>query len=166
MWTFKKIFLIEVWYLTSRLLFIHPGLEMSAKVYENQNSRTKEKVKYTIWTSPMDNCLSKILADYAKEGYRGENIIKSATYAAAVEALNEKFGLELNKEHVKNRLKTLKKQYAVLREILAQKGFKWDKTRKTVVANDATWKEYIKVELNAIDYLFIFCFTHFTIFLL
>ncbi|CDP09648.1 unnamed protein product [Coffea canephora] len=121
---------------------------MPQKVYETRSSNTKAKVKYTTWTTAMDNCLSKILAEHAKEGSKGENI-KPATYDAAVRAVNENFGLELNKHHVKNRLKTLKKQYAVLSEIVGRKGFKWDKAQKMVIANDATWKEYIKVNPDA-----------------
>ncbi|KAL3510226.1 hypothetical protein ACH5RR_029627 [Cinchona calisaya] len=128
--------------------FMLPRLEMPRKVYETRSSNIKAKVKYTTWTTAMDNCLSRILAEHAKEGYKGE-IIKSATYDAVVRAINDMFGLELNKRHIKNRLKTLKKQYAVLSEIVAQKGFKWDRARKMVFANDATWKEYIKVNPDA-----------------
>ncbi|KAK3032126.1 hypothetical protein RJ639_035936 [Escallonia herrerae] len=80
-----------------------------------------------------------VLVEHAKRGYKSYTIINPATYAAAVAELNKRFRLDLTKGHVKNRLKTWKKQYAGLKEILAQKGFKWDKAQKMVVATDAAW---------------------------
>ncbi|CAK9155012.1 unnamed protein product [Ilex paraguariensis] len=122
---------------------------MHRKVYHTRSSNAKEKMKYIIWTKEMDRCLSEVLADHAKQGYKSDKIIKTATYVAAVTALNEKFGLDLAKGHVKNRLKTWRKQFAALKEILAQKGFKWDKAQKMVIANDTVWNDYLKVHPDA-----------------
>ncbi|KAL7198463.1 hypothetical protein ACSBR2_020869 [Camellia fascicularis] len=69
----------------------------------------------------MDRCLSKVLVEHARKGNKSDSIIKPATYAAAVAVLNENFGLDLTKDHIKNRLKTWRKQYGLLKEILAQK---------------------------------------------
>uniref|UniRef100_A0A5B7BRF2 Myb/SANT-like domain-containing protein n=1 Tax=Davidia involucrata TaxID=16924 RepID=A0A5B7BRF2_DAVIN len=122
---------------------------MYRKVYQTRSSNAKEKVKYVIWTNEMDRYFSKILVEHVRKGSKLDNIIKPATYAAALVALNEKFGLDLTKDHLKNRLKTLRKQFGVLKEILAQKGFKWDKARKMVVADDAVWNDYIKAHPDA-----------------
>ncbi|KAI3461172.1 hypothetical protein Pfo_017835 [Paulownia fortunei] len=122
---------------------------MSRKVYETRSSNAKERAKYMIWTNEMDHFLANILAEHATENYKSDTIIKPSTYTAVVAALNVKFGLLLNKDHIKNRLKTLRKQHAVLKEIVAQKGFRWDKDQKMIVANDAAWKEYIKVNPDA-----------------
>lgn len=110
-----------------------------------RNSIAEEKVKYVIWTNEMDRCLSTVLVEHAKKWGKSDNIIKPATYAEAVAVLSEKFGLDLTKGHIKNRLKTWRKQYGLLKEILAQKGFKWDRVRKMVVADDAVWSDYVKV---------------------
>lgn len=118
---------------------------MYRRLYQTRDSNAEEKVKYVIWTNEMDRCLSKVLVEHAKKGNKSDNIIKTATYAEAVAVLNEKFGLELTKDHIKNRLKTWRKQYGLLKEILAQKGFKWDGARKMVVADDAVWGDYVKV---------------------
>lgn len=98
-----------------------------------------------MWTSEMDRCLTKILVEQAKNGNKVDTTFKPAAYTAALEALNETFGLDLTKEHIRNRLKTWKKQYGVLKELLAQNGFKWDEARKMVVADNSVWNDYIKV---------------------
>lgn len=114
-----------------------------------RNSIAEEKVKYVIWTNEMDRCLSTVLVEQAKKWGKSDNIIKPATYAEAVAVLSEKFGLDLTKAHIKNRLKTWRKQYGLLKEILAQKGFKWDRVRKMVVADDAVWSDYVKINPDA-----------------
>jgi len=99
------------------------------------------------WTSDMDSCLSAILVQQIKQGNRSEFDYKfrPAAFEASVLAINENFQLYLTKEHVKNRLKTWKKQYDILKELKNQSGFEWDEKRKMVIANDSVWSEYIKV---------------------
>lgn len=95
----------------------------------------------------MDSCLSAILVQQIKQGNRSEFDYKfrPAAFEASVLAINENFQLYLTKEHVKNRLKTWKKQYDILKELKNQSGFEWDEKRKMVIANDSVWSEYIKV---------------------
>ncbi|KAM7513857.1 hypothetical protein LguiA_003440 [Lonicera macranthoides] len=122
---------------------------MYCKVYQTRSSNAREKVKYMIWTNEMDRWLSKILVKHVRKGYKSDNIIKPAAYAAAVAELNGRFELDLTKDHIKNRLKTWKKQYVALKEILAQNGFKWSEAQKMVVATDVAWNDYIKVHPDA-----------------
>ncbi|XP_043721464.1 uncharacterized protein At2g29880-like [Telopea speciosissima] len=109
-----------------------------------RNGNTKEKAKNLMWTNEMDRCLTKALVLQVKKGNKIDKSLTSSAYAAAVAVLNEKFALDLNKEHIRNRLKTWKKQYGVLKELLAQSEFQWDERQKMVVANDSVWNEYIK----------------------
>lgn len=121
---------------------------MQPKVYETRSSNAKEKGgKYMVWTSEMDNCLTEVLAEQVKKGNKADNILKPAAFAAAVKALNEKFGMYMSKGHIKNRLKTWRKQFGVLKELLAHRGFVWNKTQKMVVANNSVWNDYIRVIL-------------------
>ncbi|KAF8403690.1 hypothetical protein HHK36_011794 [Tetracentron sinense] len=113
------------------------------------SDNAKEKGKYMIWTNEMDRCLTKILVEQAKKGNKIDKTLKSAAYTAAVRALNDKFSLDLTKEHIRSRLKTWKKQYGVLKELLAQRGFEWDEERKMVIANDSVWNDYIKEHPDA-----------------
>ncbi|XP_042484102.1 L10-interacting MYB domain-containing protein-like isoform X1 [Macadamia integrifolia] len=110
---------------------------------------TREKAKNMMWTNEMDRCLTKALVQQVKKGNKIDKSLTSTAYTAAVELLNKKFSLDLNKEHIRNRLKTWKKQYGVLKELLAQNGFQWDERQKMVVANDSVWNEYIKSNPDA-----------------
>lgn len=120
---------------------------MHPKVYQTRSSTGNERVKYIVWTSEMDDCLTEVLAEQVKKGNKLDNMLKPAALEAAVEALNENFGMYLSKGHIKNRLKTWRKQFAVLKELLAHRGFAWNKTQKMVVADDSVWNDYIKVIL-------------------
>ncbi|KAJ1400462.1 Myb/SANT-like domain [Sesbania bispinosa] len=97
----------------------------------------------------MDNFLTEVLAEQVKKGNKVDNILKPAAFAAAIKALNEKFGMYLTKGHIKNRLKTWRKQFGVLKELLAHRGFVWNKTRNMVVADDSAWNDYIRVHPDA-----------------
>ncbi|XP_040994352.1 L10-interacting MYB domain-containing protein-like [Juglans microcarpa x Juglans regia] len=101
------------------------------------------------WTSEMDRCLSDILVEQVKKGNRIDGTFKAAAYRAALTALNENFGLDLTKGHIQNRLKTWKKQFGILKELLPHKGFRWDETQKMVIADNSVWNDYIKTHPDA-----------------
>ncbi|WJX38013.1 hypothetical protein P8452_25715 [Trifolium repens] len=117
---------------------------MHPKVYKTRSSTAIDRGKYMVWTSEMDNCLTDVLVEQVEKGNKVDNILKPAAFAAALKALNEKFGMHVTKGHIKNRLKTWRKQFGVLKELLAHRGFVWNKTQKMVVANDSVWNDYIR----------------------
>lgn len=118
---------------------------MHHKAYQTRSSNAKEKVRYVVWTTEMDSCLTKILAEQVKKGNKVDNILKPAAFAAALKELNENFHLDLTKDHIKNRLKTWRKQFGILKELLAHKGFQWDEAQKMVIADNSVWNDYIRV---------------------
>lgn len=93
----------------------------------------------------MDHWLGKILVDQVRKGLKIDNVFQTEAYDKAVSAMNAKFGHHLTKFNIKNRLKTWKKQYEIAKEILCHAGFKWDETKKMIIANDSTWIDYIRV---------------------
>ncbi|KAE9598383.1 putative pyridoxal phosphate-dependent transferase, subdomain 2, Myb/SANT-like protein [Lupinus albus] len=120
---------------------------MHPKAYQTRSSNVKEK--YMVWTSEMDYCLIDVLAEQVKMGNKVDDILKPAAFAAALKVLNAKFGLYLTKEHIKNRLKTYRKQFRVLKEILAHRGFVWNETQQMVIADNSVWNDYIKAHPDA-----------------
>lgn len=113
--------------------------------YQIRSSDTKEKVKHVVWTNEMDNCLFKILAEQVRKGNKVDNVLKPVAFAASVKELNEKLHLDLTKDHVKNRLKTWRKQFGILRKLLAHGGFEWDNAQRMIVAENSVWNDYIRV---------------------
>ena len=114
--------------------------------------KAKDLGKNVRWTFEMDRCLGKVLVEQVILGNKNrlDNKFKPAAYEAAVLAIKEQFHLDLTKDHVRNRLKTWKKQYDILQELLDQRDFEWDERRKMVIANDSAWNEYVKVP-NMLD---------------
>lgn len=49
---------------------------------------------------------------------------------------------------VKNRYKTLRRQYNLIKSLLQSDGFVWDETCQIVFADDCVWKDYLKVRIN------------------
>ncbi|XP_014510263.1 uncharacterized protein LOC106769245 isoform X1 [Vigna radiata var. radiata] len=126
------------------------GLQgMHSMVYQTRCSSDKEKPKYMVWTNEMDKCLTEVLAEQVKKGNKMDNMLKPAAFSGALKTLNEKYGMYVTKGQIKNRLKTLRKQFGVLKELLAQRGFMWDDTKKMVVADNSVWNDYIKMHPDA-----------------
>ncbi|KAJ7960504.1 L10-interacting MYB domain-containing protein [Quillaja saponaria] len=113
--------------------------------------KLKDQGKHFRWTNEMDSCLSRSLAEQVKLGNKNRlvNKLKPVAYEAAVTSINEIFQLDITKYHVRNHLKTWKKQYDILRELLDETGFQWDKKERMVVANNIVWNEYIKINPDA-----------------
>ncbi|RVW35299.1 hypothetical protein CK203_098677 [Vitis vinifera] len=109
--------------------------------------RSDEKqAKNLRWTEEMDCCLGKVLVEQVKMGYKIDNILQREAYNTAATVLNENFGPDLTKDHIRNRLRTWKKHYGVLKELLSHPGFRWDEKWKMIIVNDSVWNDYIKVQ--------------------
>jgi hypothetical protein len=113
---------------------------------------TTEKVKSVTWTDEMDLCLTELLVKQVMLGNKLEKNFKTSAYIATVAVLNDRFNLNLTIENIKSRLRTWRKQYVLMKEMLSRGGFEWDEARKMVVATDSTWNEYIKVFITFICY--------------
>lgn len=122
---------------------------VDTEVYQNRSDNGKDKGKYVIWSDEMDCCLTKKRIEQMKMGNKLEKNFKPLAFKAVVKALNENFGLDLTKENIRSRLKTWKKLYRLVNELLCHRGFEWDDERKMVVANDSVWNEYIKMRPDA-----------------
>lgn len=118
---------------------------VAEETYHNQSDNANDRGKYVSWTDEMDRCLTQLLVEQVILGNKLDKNFKPVAYTAALTVLNDKFGLDLTKENIRNRLKTWKKQYGLVTELLSHSGFEWDERYKMVVANDSDWNEYIKV---------------------
>jgi hypothetical protein len=118
---------------------------VAEETYYDQSDNANDRGKYISWTDEMDRCLTQLLVEQVMLGNKLEKNFKPVAYTAALTVLNDKFGLDLTKENIRNRLKTWKKQYRLVMELLSHCGFEWDERCKMVVANASDWNEYIKV---------------------
>ncbi|XP_059668994.1 uncharacterized protein At2g29880-like [Cornus florida] len=122
------------------------GME-TAIVSVTQND--DKQAKNLRWTEEMDRCLGKVLVKEVQKGHKVDNVIQTEAYNTAVAALNKMFRPDITKDHIKNRLKTWKKQYVILKELLSHTGFRWDETQNKMIGDDSDWNDYIKTHHEA-----------------
>ncbi|XP_077219784.1 uncharacterized protein LOC143857097 [Tasmannia lanceolata] len=91
----------------------------------------------------MDKVLVDTLLVQIAEGFKIPNGFKDHAYVAAATAMNAFFNLQLNKEHIKNRIKTMKETYKSVCIILSRSGFGWDNETKMVTCEREVYDDYV-----------------------
>ncbi|XP_077246086.1 uncharacterized protein At2g29880-like [Tasmannia lanceolata] len=104
---------------------------------------SQNRGKNIIWNDQMDKVLVDTLLFQIAEGYKIPNGFKDHAYVAAATAMNAFFNLQLNKEHIKNRIKTMKETYKSVCIILSRSGFGWDNNTKMVTCKKEVYDDYI-----------------------
>ena len=83
---------------------------------------------------------------------------KTVAYNSASSMLSSQLHIDITADNVKNPIKTWKKLYGIVSDILGQSGFSWDATKKMItVDDDNAWQEYIKVRFFLDIYYFYEC---------
>ncbi|KAK6804781.1 hypothetical protein RDI58_002565 [Solanum bulbocastanum] len=112
--------------------------------------KTKHKGKNVVWSPAMDKCLIEALSIQARNGNKVDKCFNENAYNAACVAVNSHFSLSLNNQKVVNRLKTIKKRYNTVRNILSQEGFSWNPSTNTIdCEDDDLWKRYVAAHPDA-----------------
>ncbi|KAE8666326.1 Ubiquitin-conjugating enzyme/RWD-like protein [Hibiscus syriacus] len=115
-----------------------------------QRREMKHKGRNVVWSIAMDKCLIEALAIQARNGNKIDKCFNENAYTAACIAVNSHFNLNLNNQKVVNRLKTIKKRYKVMRDILSQDGFWWNPNTKMIECDsEDLWKRYIAAHPDA-----------------
>ncbi|KAI5327595.1 hypothetical protein L3X38_026991 [Prunus dulcis] len=83
-------------------------------------------------------------------GHKGDGGWKSVAYNTAATILSAQYNIEVSADNIKNRVKTWKRFYAVVSDILSQSGFSWDATKKMITIDEENvWNEYVKSHEDA-----------------
>ncbi|MCL7030671.1 hypothetical protein MKW94_006273 [Papaver nudicaule] len=106
----------------------------------------------TYWTPPMDSYFIDLLLDQLRRGNKIENTFITQAWEQMTTLFNLNFGSQHRKDVMKNRYKSLRKQYTDVSILLEQNGFTWDETRQMVTADDNIWDAYIKAHPDARSY--------------
>ncbi|XP_044462786.1 uncharacterized protein At2g29880-like [Mangifera indica] len=118
--------------------------------FQGQRKEMRHKGRNVLWSIAMDKCLIEALAVQARTGNKIDKCFNENAYSGACYAVNSRFNLNLNNQKVVNRLKTIKKRYKVIRDLLSQDGFHWNPTTKMIECeDDDLWKRYLMAHPNA-----------------
>lgn len=84
-------------------------MDSSSSQPENKTGKTNMN-----WTQDMDNLLIDTLAEQVNLGNKVDKSFKSPAYTAAARAISTKFSVECTQGHIRNRLKTIKRNFVIL----------------------------------------------------
>ncbi|XP_075073824.1 uncharacterized protein LOC107824901 [Nicotiana tabacum] len=117
---------------------------------DSGRKKMKHRGKNVVWSPAMDKCLIEALAIQARNGNKVDKCFNENAYNAACVAVNTHFSLSLNNQKVINRLKTIKKRYNIISNILSQEGFSWNPNTDTIdCEDDDLWKKYVAAHPDA-----------------
>ncbi|KAB2626669.1 hypothetical protein D8674_020287 [Pyrus ussuriensis x Pyrus communis] len=92
----------------------------------------------------MECALANILYKERRLGNKGDGGWKTAAYNSAIAILSAQFNVHITADNIRNRVKSWKKFYAIVSNILSQSGFDWDATKKMMSSHDGVkifrWK--------------------------
>ncbi|XP_026452015.1 L10-interacting MYB domain-containing protein-like [Papaver somniferum] len=108
------------------------------------NQSSNPQTGRTTWTPPMDRLFMGLMADQVHEGQLLDGQFSKHAWTHIFDNFRQSFGSSFTKDVLKNRMKTLKKNYVAVSTLRGQSGFGWDQSREVVVADDDVWDEYIK----------------------
>lgn len=85
------------------------------------------------------------MLDQARRGNQIEGVFRKQAWTDMVNLFNAKFESYFDVDVLKNRYKTLRRQFNAIKSLLRSDGFAWDDERQMVTADDNVWQDYIKV---------------------
>nr|XP_043637873.1 uncharacterized protein LOC122608863 [Erigeron canadensis] len=116
------------------------------------NDGTTGKRESLVWTGRMDDAFIQAML---KEKDNGNKIDGTFTSDACTNMVNEpskSLNIQFKKDHLKNRLKTLKEHFSQCYDLfrgVSLSGFSWNPNTKLVEAEDEVWEALIKEKLEA-----------------
>ncbi|XLU95144.1 hypothetical protein S245_009496 [Arachis hypogaea] len=102
------------------------------------------------WSDDMDEVLLNALAEEASKGNRHDGSWTTEAYANVVKTLSISIGPHITKNHIKNRMKTLKDHFAEAYDLFHHlSGFAWNPVTRKFEAEEEVWQDFIKEKPQA-----------------
>ncbi|KAG5520314.1 hypothetical protein RHGRI_033025 [Rhododendron griersonianum] len=122
--------------------------EVSAmEVLSNKKGGPKKNL---IWTQEMDDYLVDVLYEQALYGNKIDRSFTATACANASKAMSQKFGENILKEHIKNRLKTIIQNFNLAYDLVKNtSGLGWNEETRMLEADPDVWKELLAANPNA-----------------
>ncbi|KHG01347.1 hypothetical protein F383_21692 [Gossypium arboreum] len=99
------------------------------------------------WKPPMDRFFIDLMLEQLQNGNQIDGVFCKQAWTEMIASFNAKFGFNYDVDILKNRYKTLRRQYNVIKNLLQLDGFTWDDDRQMVIADDSVWQDYIKIDV-------------------
>ncbi|KAK7344225.1 hypothetical protein VNO77_13589 [Canavalia gladiata] len=106
----------------------------------------------TDWTPLMDRYLIDLMLEEVQKGNQRDDVFNNQVWSEMVVLFKERFGIQFEKDYLKNCCKCLENVYCDLRSLLDRRGFSWDEAQQMISAYDGAWDAYIKEHPDANSY--------------
>lgn len=93
----------------------------------------------------MERKFLDLLLEQVHLGRKGEGGFKKEAWTAIERTFNAAMNLNLSQDNFKNKLKTWKVGYKVMKDLKNTSGLAWNEETQTVDAEDSVWDELLKV---------------------
>lgn len=118
--------------------------------------------KNLLWTQEMDDYLVDVLYEQALCGNKIDRSFTATAYANASKAMSQKFGENISKEHIKNRLKTIRQNFNLAYDLVKNtSGLGWNEETRMLEADPDVWKELLAVSFVIRNFFLIRLEVHF-----
>uniref|UniRef100_A0A8R7JW30 Myb/SANT-like domain-containing protein n=1 Tax=Triticum urartu TaxID=4572 RepID=A0A8R7JW30_TRIUA len=108
---------------------------------------------YLTWTDEMDEAMLNVFVEHYNRGDRAQNGWKPHVYTAVVKNVRAKCNVDITKENVISRCKTIDRHYVNVSKMLSTSGFGWDWIHnKLMVDSEDVWRNYVKANKDAACY--------------
>ncbi|KAL2483371.1 hypothetical protein Fot_44815 [Forsythia ovata] len=103
------------------------------------------KIRQVRWNDDMDGFMIIALVNQVLVGHkRSDNGFTSFQISKAMESVKQGCGMVVTEKNVRSRLKTLKREYAEVSQLLSISGFGWDAETGRITADSLAWEELVK----------------------
>ncbi|KAL2462865.1 Non-specific serine/threonine protein kinase [Forsythia ovata] len=103
------------------------------------------RIRQVRWNDEMDGFLIIALVNQVLVGHkRSDNGFTSFQISKAMESVKQGCGVVVTEKNVRSRLKTLKREYAEVSQLLSISGFGWDPETGRITADSLAWEELVK----------------------
>ncbi|KAL2501863.1 uncharacterized protein Fot_35711 [Forsythia ovata] len=103
------------------------------------------KIRQVRWNDEMDRFMIIALVHQVLAGHkRSDNGFTSFQISKAIESVRHGCGVVVSDKNVRARLKTLKKEYVEVSQLLSISGFGWDAETGQITADSLAWDDLVK----------------------
>ncbi|KAF6151111.1 hypothetical protein GIB67_002363 [Kingdonia uniflora] len=92
----------------------------------------------------MDAGLIEALVEGSRLGLKENNIWDDKVWTMVQKAVQEKAFIQVERSHIDNRYRSLRKKYIAFDLVKSKSGFGWDPSKKTVTTSDEAWKIFLE----------------------
>ncbi|KAL2518707.1 Myb DNA-bind 3 domain-containing protein [Abeliophyllum distichum] len=126
-----------------------PRPTTAANMDDNETNRTQvepsSKSRQVRWNDEMDGFMIVALVNEVLAGHkRSDNGFTAVQISKAIESVKNGCGIVVSDKNVRERLKTLKREYAEVSQLLSTSVFGWDAESGRITADSIAWDDLVK----------------------